>query len=119
MIGDLLDTTKLDITIIAAIAGYTALRLSISVDRGYIRKPAVFIHKETLLTGFAYLGIVFLCTSILTSLIVNPWWSVIFVLFFAAVLSEFVILSLLRQFTVIFSTVAMMASVYLYIQFII
>lgn len=119
MIGDLLDTTKLDITIIAAIAGYSALRLSISVDRGYIRKPAIFLHKEVLLTSFAYLGIVFLCASLLTSLIVNPWWTVIFVLFFAAILSEFVILSLLRQFTVIFSTVAMLVTVYLYFQFII
>lgn len=119
MIGDLLDTTKLDITIMAAIAGYTAVRLSISVDKGYIRKPAIFLHKEVLFTGFAYLGIVFLCASILTSLIVNPWWTIIFILFFAAIISEFVILSLLRQFTVIFSAAAMIFTVYLYLQFII
>lgn len=119
MFGDLLDTTKLDVTIVAAIAGYTALRLSISVDRGYIPKPSLFLRKEILLTSFAYLGIVFLCASILTALIVNPWWTIIFVLFISTVLSEFVILSLLRQFTFIFSTVAMVLTVYLYIQFII
>lgn len=119
MIGDLLDTTKLDITVIAAIAGYTALRLSVSVDRGYIPKPALFLHREILLTGFAYLGIVFLCASILTTLIVNPWWTVIFILFFTAIMSEFVILTLLRQYAFIFSAVAMFATVCLYLQFIV
>lgn len=119
MIGDLLDTTKLDITVIAAIAGYTALRLSVSADRGYIPKPAIFLRNEILLTGFAYLGIVFLCGSILTTLIVNPWWTVIFILFFTAILSEFVILTLLRQYAFIFTGVAMLASVLLYLRFIV
>lgn len=89
------------------------------MDKGYIRKPAIFLHKETLLTGFAYLGIIFLCASILTTVIVNPWWTILFILFITPILSEFVILSLLRQFTVVFSAVAMLLTIYLYIQFII
>jgi hypothetical protein len=115
---DLLDTTKLDITVMAAIAGYTAWRLSIHIDKGYLPKPGIFQRREILLTGFAYLGIVYLCASILTTLIVNPWWTVLFILFFTTILSEFVIIFLLRQFTYIFSGIVMLTTLYLYWRFI-
>jgi hypothetical protein len=119
LFNDLLDTTKLDITVMTAISGYTALRLSINIDRGYLPKPVIFQGREILLTAFAYLGIVFLCASILTALIVNPWWTILFILFFTAILSEFVIISLFRQFTYIFSGVTMLLSVYFYVLYIV
>lgn len=118
MFTDWLDTTKLDITVMAAVAGYTALRLSMHIDRGYLPKPVIFRQHELLLTAFAYLGIVYLFASIITTLIVNPWWTIVFILFFTAILSEFVIISLLRQFTYIFSGLAMLVTVYLYFAYI-
>lgn len=118
MFHDLLSTTKLDITVIAAIAGYTALRLSIHMDKGYLPKPAIFKRHELLLTGFAYLGIGYLCAAILTSLIVNPWWTILFILFFTVILSEFVIIPLLRQHTCILSGVLMLATIYFYLLYI-
>lgn len=118
MLHDLLSTTKLDITVMAAIAGYTALRLSIHMDKGYLPKPVIFLHHELLLTGFAYLGVGYLSAAILTSLIVNPWWAVLFILFFTVVLSEFVIIPLLRQHTYILSGALMLATIYFYLQYI-
>jgi hypothetical protein len=119
LFNDLLDTTKLDVTVMAAIAGYTALRLSINIDRGYLPTPGIFRHRDVLLTAYAYLGIVYLCASILTALIVNPWWTILFILFFTAILSEFVIISLFRQFTYIFSGITMALTVYFYILYIV
>lgn len=102
----------------AAVSGYTALRLSIHYDRGFLPKPLIFRQSELLLTGFAYLGIVYLFASLITALIVNPWWTVLFILFFTAILSEFVIISLFRQFTYIFSGASMLFTVYLYFNYI-
>lgn len=102
----------------AAVAGYTALRLSIHFDKGFLPKPAIFQRSEFLLTGFAYLGIVYLFASLITALIVNPWWTVLFILFFTAILSEFVIISLLRQFTYLFSGFSMLLTIYLYFAYI-
>lgn len=115
---DFLNSTKLDITIITAIAGYTALRLCIDIDRGFLPKPLIFGKKELLQTTFAYLGFFFLGVSILTALIVNPWWTLLFIFFFTGIIGEFVILPLLRQSSYIFSILAMIASTYLYCQFI-
>jgi|GEM_PF-3368423 len=118
LFNEWVDTTKLDVTVMAAVAGYTALRLSIHFDRGYLPKPGIFRNSEILLTGFAYLGIVYLFASLITTLIVNPWWTVLFILFFTAILSEFVIISLLRQFTFIFSGASMLITIYLYFAYI-
>ena len=112
------DTTKLDVTVLAAVAGYTALRLSMHFDRGFLPKPGVFQHSEVALTSFAYLGIVYLFASLITTVIVNPWWTVLFILFFTAILSEFVIISLLRQFTFVFSGATMLITIYLYFAYI-
>jgi hypothetical protein len=112
------DTTKLDVTVLAAVAGYTALRLSMHFDKGFLPKPGLFQHSEVLLTSFAYLGIVYLFASLITAVIVNPWWTVLFIHFFTAILSEFVIISLLRQFTFVFSGATMLITIYLYFAYI-
>ncbi len=115
MFEGLLDTTRLDISIMAAMAGYTALRLSMHIERGYLPAPA-FFRRRTLLTGYAYLGIFFLSAALIITLIVNPWWAALAVLFFAAIVGEFVVISLMREFSYIFSLVTMAASTYLYLR---
>ena len=114
----ILDTTKLDITVIAAIAGYTALRFAINLDKKYLPMPAFFSRHTALLSVFAYAGIAFLLTAVITCLIVNPWWSIFFVLFFTAILGDFVIISILRQYTFWFSAITMLLSVYLFCRYI-
>jgi hypothetical protein len=113
-----LNTTKLDITVIIAIAGYTAFRIAVHIDKGYLPKPAIFAHREYLLTAFAYAGIIFLLTALVTTLWVNPWWTLLFVLFFTAILGDFVIIAIFRRYTYIFSGITMVLSVYLFCRYI-
>ena len=118
MYPDTLDTTKLDIAVIAAFTGYTALRFAIPVDKGYLPRPAFFARHTLLLNLFAYTGIVFLLGAIVATLVVNAWWSIFFLLFFTAILGDFVIISILRRHTWWFSCIAMLASIYLFCLYI-
>jgi len=114
-----LDTTKLDITVLIALAGYTAFRVAVHIAKGYLPKPAFFMRREGLLTVFGYTGVVFLVTALVTTLWVNPWWTVFFVLFFTAILGDRVVITLFRKFTYIFSLLSMLASVYLFCRYIV
>lgn len=111
------DTTKLDITLLLALGGYTAMRAWINMQKGYL--PTLQIFKGRDYAVIPYTGILMLLSALTISAIVNPWWCLLFILFFTAVLGDFVIITILRQYAYIFSAVAIFSSIYLFIRFII